>query len=269
MGNLKIMNPASGRASKRSIDKASVVPFYYQLQEILREDIGSGRWKPGDLLPSETQLVDTFHVSRTVIRKALDILETEGAVIRVKGKGTLVASPKFRYETAAGPGMWKMAWGTLPSLDRVVDIRRATSGTQLGDLLKVPASSEVFEFTFTHSLNGFRSSLSQTFLRMDASPAIAALAEAGQMPELRSGGAEAYVQLNERYGVEIRESEITIEAGVAGEFDSEMLNVSVGSPVFLLSALDLGDGKPLGFARTVIRSDHFRFSIVLHPGSAE
>jgi hypothetical protein len=48
-----------------------------------------------------------------------------------------------------------------------------------------------------------------------------------------------------------------------------MLNVSTGSPVFLLSALDPGDGKPLGLARTVIRSDHFRFSIVLHPEVAE
>ncbi len=58
----------------------------------LRELIESGKYSPGDRLPPERDLMVRFGVSRTVLRKALDTLEREGAIWRHVGKGTFVAS---------------------------------------------------------------------------------------------------------------------------------------------------------------------------------
>jgi len=61
---------------------------YITLKESLKNDILSGVYRPGDKLPSEYQLVNSFGVSRHTVRKALSILEDEGYIIAKHGKGT-------------------------------------------------------------------------------------------------------------------------------------------------------------------------------------
>src|SRR6266487_2784197 len=70
------------------LDRRSSVPLYYQLQEILHQQIASGRFKVGDPLPSEGDLCRMFDVSRIVVRQALEVLEDDGEVVRMQGKGT-------------------------------------------------------------------------------------------------------------------------------------------------------------------------------------
>ena len=83
-----------------ALDRSSFVPLYYQLQELLKEQIESGAWKPGERLPSEPELARRYGVSRVVVRQALAILEDDRQVIRVQGRGTFVADPKL--DTRAG-----------------------------------------------------------------------------------------------------------------------------------------------------------------------
>jgi GntR family transcriptional regulator len=78
----------------RRIDHDSPVPFYYQLKQILVEEIETGRYEPGDKLPSEHDLCQAFTVSRTVVRQALNELEMEGLLRRRKGRGTFVMPKK-------------------------------------------------------------------------------------------------------------------------------------------------------------------------------
>ncbi len=61
---------------------------YYIVMDKLRQQMISGKVTAGDKLPSENELVREFHVSRHTIRKALSILESEGYVEAVHGKGT-------------------------------------------------------------------------------------------------------------------------------------------------------------------------------------
>src|SRR5439155_12748729 len=79
------------------LDRNSFVPLYYQLQELLKEQIESSLWQPGDLLPSEPALARIFGVSRVVVRQALAILEDDRQIVRIKGRGTFVAEPKIDY----------------------------------------------------------------------------------------------------------------------------------------------------------------------------
>src|SRR5690349_20056601 len=78
-----------------SVDRSSPMPYYAQVAEILRERIRFGTWSAGAQLPSEAELCQMFNVSRPVIRQALQDLTTEGLVIREKGRGTFVATPKI------------------------------------------------------------------------------------------------------------------------------------------------------------------------------
>ena len=77
------------------IERNSPMPLYHQLKQVLFEQIGSGQWKPGELIPGEQELQDTYGLSRTTVRQALRELELEGKVIRYRGRGTFVSTPKI------------------------------------------------------------------------------------------------------------------------------------------------------------------------------
>lgn len=68
---------------------------YHTLKESLKNDILSGVYQPGDKMPSENQLVQEYDLSRHTVRKALSILEEEGYIIAVHGKGTFVQNGHF------------------------------------------------------------------------------------------------------------------------------------------------------------------------------
>lgn len=65
--------------------------IYRELAESLRKDIESGTYGPGGLLPSEASLGADFGVSRVTVRKALELLRSDGLVASRQGLGWLVA----------------------------------------------------------------------------------------------------------------------------------------------------------------------------------
>jgi GntR family transcriptional regulator, histidine utilization repressor len=67
------------------------VPAYEKVKAWVRRHIASGRWKPGDPVPSEAALMERFGISRMTVNRALRELAAEGMVTRVQGSGTRVA----------------------------------------------------------------------------------------------------------------------------------------------------------------------------------
>ena len=59
--------------------------------QALRAFIAGGSYDPGDRLPPERELISCLGMTRTTLRKALLVLEREGAIWRHVGKGTFVA----------------------------------------------------------------------------------------------------------------------------------------------------------------------------------
>jgi len=75
----------------RSENSGSGTPRkHHQVYSSLSRDIHSGRWKRGERLPSEAQLVESFRVSRITIGRAVRDLQAAGLVERRAGSGTFV-----------------------------------------------------------------------------------------------------------------------------------------------------------------------------------
>lgn len=71
-----------------TIDRKSYLPAYAQLAAILRRRVASGEFRPGDQLPSESQLVERYGVSPMTVRRSINMLVDEGLVDTVQGLGT-------------------------------------------------------------------------------------------------------------------------------------------------------------------------------------
>lgn len=67
-------------------------PLYRQIRALLLRGLQSGEWKPGEAIPSETELAARYRVSQGTVRKAIDELAAEHLLVRRQGRGTFVAS---------------------------------------------------------------------------------------------------------------------------------------------------------------------------------
>ena len=70
------------------------IPQYKQLYDILKEHIQKGVYQPGDLLPSENALCQTYQLTRPTIRHGLSELVNDGYIKKMKGKGSIVQKRK-------------------------------------------------------------------------------------------------------------------------------------------------------------------------------
>jgi DNA-binding FadR family transcriptional regulator len=108
----------SFRPADRPNDEVRVQKLSHVVAERLRAQIVQGERKPGDKLPSETELLQQFKVSRPTVREALRILEVESFI-------------------SMGRGMRSGATVLAPSTERAAHYAAmvlATAGTTLGEL---------------------------------------------------------------------------------------------------------------------------------------
>jgi len=73
-----------------SINRKSYEPAYAQLANILRHSMATGNLRPGDQLPSESQLCEHYRVSPMTVRRAINTLVEQGVVSAEQGRGTFV-----------------------------------------------------------------------------------------------------------------------------------------------------------------------------------
>src|SRR5512137_610788 len=66
------------------------IPRYLWVYDSLKNQIETEDYKVGDFLPPEPELQKTFRVSRTTVRKAVEMLAQQGFVYIRQGKGTQV-----------------------------------------------------------------------------------------------------------------------------------------------------------------------------------
>jgi len=88
-----------------TIDPGSDRAVFRQLADILRSGIESGQYRPGQMLPSETQLMGDHGLSRATARLALAELRKEGLIVTVPRLGSYVrgaeAAETVRVEPSA------------------------------------------------------------------------------------------------------------------------------------------------------------------------
>jgi len=101
-------------------------PAYLEVAEQLRAAILNGELQPGERLPGEAQLAQSFGVSRGTVREALRTLCSQELVATTRGVtgGTTVQHPSpKRYETILGDAFRVLAVSNLLPLDSVIEAR--------------------------------------------------------------------------------------------------------------------------------------------------
>ena len=104
-------------------------PAYQTLRQRLRDEIASGAYRDGARLPTESELVERFGLSRQTVRRAFQDLVSEGAVYRVPGRGTF-ANERYLRQLGSIEDLMSLSDDTTmevtSGLRRQVDVEAAS-----------------------------------------------------------------------------------------------------------------------------------------------
>lgn len=120
------------------------VPLYYQLKQIVRTEIERGIYRSGDRLPSETEMIQKYGVSRITVRQALSELESEGVVVRRHGRGTYVAERNIEHDLVRLTDFVEdMELAGLAPSSQVLAMKREFATFPIAEALKIAVGEEV------------------------------------------------------------------------------------------------------------------------------
>lgn len=227
----------------RELDRRSVVPLYYQLQEILKEQIESGEWPPSSPLPPEMKLAKLFGVSRICVRQALRILEDDREIVRIQGRGTFVAERKLSHRPAGIIGLRTDLNAQRLSV-RVLDAKTGVAERAILTTLAATAA-DVGRLTALWLCDGEPFAIGQHFFRRDATPFAAAVPGRQLRPEIIDDMAVVV--------------SLTVETTQCGPFEAELLGIP-NRTAFLLTfgsvrSADHPEETPIEVFRLGFRGD--------------
>lgn len=236
------------------LDFSSAVPVYYQLKELLREEISGGTYPPGSQLPSEMELMKRFGISRATVRQALSDLERQGLLIKRKGKGTFVAQPKLEEDLT---GMYsfkrQMDQKGLETSMRVISRYSLPATQRQMELFNIPTGSTVFRVLRLISVND-----EPVFI------------ESWEIPEKNCPGlleldlATPFAQiLVEHYKLPVARVVKYIEPAIADDFEAGVLDIRRGQPVLLVERVTYPAARDHALVATkwIVRGDRCRHLI--------
>ncbi|RNG38107.1 GntR family transcriptional regulator [Streptomyces botrytidirepellens] len=245
---LGVLDPTSDRA------------VFRQIADALREAIDKGRFREGDKLPSETELVEHFAVSRMTVRNSLSILQQEGLVVSEHGKGVFVrprppvrrlASDRFarrhRDQGKAAFTVEAEAAGSRPEVDGL-EVKEERPSPDISARLGSPR--KVLARRRRYLLDGHPVEFATSYLPLD-------LARNTPIAQPNPGPGGIYARLEE-LGHRLDHFDEEIRARMPSPAEVRTLQLASGVPVISLirTAFD-SEGRAVEVCDTVMAADAY------------
>jgi GntR family transcriptional regulator len=238
----------------RYIDHNSAVPLYAQLAECLRESIETESPDPGARFPGEIELAREHGVARVTVRRAISQLVEDGLLVRVQGKGTFIARPKIERELVDVASFTERmrAQGRRVN-SRVVSIIEVPATKELCQHMQVSVGSPLSQITRVRSADGEPVAIETSYVSQELCPGI-------EKEDLAHSS--LYQILKSKYGLVPGRSQKTLELAFAYENEARLLQITPGTPLFLMKALvSTPDGMVMEYAKLLLIGDRFRFQV--------
>ncbi len=237
-----------------NINKEIPMPYYFQIQTVLKKAIEAREWKPGDFIPAERELSKNFQVSRITTRKALDNLVREGLIKIIKGKGAVVAKPKIEEQ------IFYKLMGTYQDLkekglkitNKILSYRIIEPEDKVLENLDISPGDKVFDFERLRFIDGEPYHYSKTFMPQKRCPEF----------NYKLLIEKSLFKLLEEYGLKIYRVKRVLEASVASMEESKLFKIKIGSPILTFyNTAYINDGTPIEYTTNKIRGDMSKFNI--------
>ena len=217
-------------AADPASDGPAFSPLYQQIKTLITRSLQAGEWRPGEMIPSETELAARYKVSQGTVRKAIDALADENLVMRRQGKGTFVATHseqkiQFRFlRLMADDG------DTGNVTRRVIDCRRLRAPAEVGRALDLNTGDAVVEVRRVMLFRSVPVVLDDIWLPGHLFKGLTA----ERLSEYRG---PMYGLFETEFGVRMIRAEEQLRAVAADPAAAELLHVKAGTPLLSVERL--------------------------------
>jgi|SRR5579872_1421492 len=233
------------------LDRNSVVPLYYQIQQHLLGQIRSGAIKAGEMVPSEQEISSRLRISRMTARQALKSLCDLGAAYSQRGKGTFVSEIKleknFRQVLSFSQEMQNR--GSRPR-SRVLLFEVVDPTPDAAAALRLSPHEKVVSIRRVRLSNSLTMGIEWSRLPLGLCPDLL-----GTFDPRTS----LYRTLSERYGIQMAVADEVVEAGLANQEEARLLRFKKGNPIFVFTRTSyVQSGQPVEYVKSVYRGDRYK-----------
>jgi GntR family transcriptional regulator len=205
-------------------DDLPMATLYEQVRARLIEAISAGRWRPGEALPSESALAGSHGVAIGTIRKAVDSLVAEGALVRRQGKGTFVTAHDggrlmFHFFHIVG----RDGTRSYPEV-RTAAFRRDRADAAAARALAIAPLDKVIRIRNVLSLDGKARILDDITLPAALFPGLSEKIFLARDNTI-------YHLYQSRYGINVLRTDERLRAVIAGAEEARLLGMVPGAPL--------------------------------------
>ncbi len=237
------------------VDIMAKMQAYMRVYNTLKRQILEGEYAIGSLLPTESELEKLFDVSRTTIRKAVEILSREGFLEAQQGRGTKVLD----YNTSQNLNVVTSTSETLERRGYRINtknmhIDRMPAHGRLATDLGVEEGSEVVRVQRIQLADDVPIAIMKNYLKPSFVPGIEAHSN-------RFTG--LYDFLQDHYDIAIDAAQDRITAKNASYEEAQMLDVPVGTALVYLSRTCYQDGIAVDVDHVSIVGGRYEFEVFM------
>lgn len=232
----------------------SFQPLYLQIKTLVEKSLEDGEWRPGEPIPSETELAARYDVSQGTVRKAVAALASANLVVRRQGKGTFVAThAEEKTTTHRFLHVRGNDGDDEPPKSRLLDVRRGKASAEAARLLGVKAGEPVILLTRVLEYSG-------SPVVYDEITLPAALFKGLTRARAESHGSSMYGFFETEFGVRMVKAKERLRAIPADAESARILAVPVGYPLLAVERVACTWGeRPVELRRglVVTRRHHY------------
>jgi GntR family transcriptional regulator len=237
-----------------TLDKGNPTPLYYQMAELLREQIKSGELKPGHQLPSERELSEQAGISRMTVRQAIGYLVHLGLLVVKKGIGTFVSEPKLVHNTIHLLSFTEEMMhgeGAVPSQVLEQGVVRPPPG--VAAQLALQSDQLTIKIVRLRLLEEVPLLLETIFIPVALCPGL---------EHVDLARASLYTLLKQQYGLHLKRTRQTLEVIIANDYESDLFGIEPGTAMILVEGVTyLDQGQPVEYFKAIYRGDRFKFEL--------
>jgi GntR family transcriptional regulator len=245
---------ATSFISDGKVSALSPTPLYTQIKGVLREMILAGVYKPHQQMPSESEMIESFQVSRITVRQALNDLQNEGLIFRIHGKGTFVSKPKAFQDLTRLQGfseaMRQMGYETFA---KVISCKSILPSPLVQERLRLSKRAKVTELKRLRYLN-------REPISVDVSYFPTSIGTRLSNKDLASR--DVFAILENDLGIALGHADLQIGSALAEENYGQLLGLDEGAPVLTIERTTHDQkGQPIDFEHLYYRGDAFQYKL--------
>ena len=231
------------------------MPIFKDIENFIEQNMISGNYPKGSLLPSEQDFCKMFGTSRMTVRRAFDELAADGRIYRIKGKGSVVSRFDVEREYSLKGFSQMMAAKGVDHSSKILRAATVKADEKIAKRLHVSAGDPVYHLERVQYLYEEPVAVENLYYNARLLP---------NLLDYDFAKESIYQTVEEKYNKKIIRIEQKISTlDIEGEYAKILFGRNSATALYLRSVGYDINAVPIEFGRTCINGNKYSLDVLI------